>query len=577
VIFIIYITGDTHADFHRFKTENFPEQKHLTKDDYVIICGDFGGVFNYIDSGDEERYWLDWLNDRPFTTLFVDGNHECLHKDTEILTTQGWIRIEDIYNSPFDYEVASVDLNTHYISYSKPLNKIKKYADYLYDFNGTNYRQCVTENHEIIVNGKKVKAKDVLDSELSEKDFRFEIKNDLDSTVKYSNGIIEILTMIVMDGTVVEEKKYQPNSKKVRIQFHFKKIKKIIYLQNLLDSNNIKYSISYMSDKTTYIRIYGDYARYLYGLLHYKKEIPNEWRKLSDVQFRYFLNALLNSDGAPLGNNAIRWTTTSKNDVDIISEQCVLHNYDLNVSIRENNSGYTNNCKTQYLVSIGKNKRLTNINIEKIIYQDYVYCLTMKDGTLITRYKMRPCITGNCFTRLKQWRRIDYHGGKAHRIRDSIYHLMRGYVFEFDGKSFFTFGGAKSHDIQDGILRLENYKSLSDMIKDYKMRTIWLGQMIRMNEISWWKDEQPSAYEMQRGIDNLKKVDFKVDYVITHTCPQRICEIMSDRFKPEKLSLYFDKLIDMGLQFEGWHYGHFHKDVTFDNKYHLHYRKIEKL
>ena len=40
---MIYITGDCHNNFERFNTRNFPEQKEMTKDDYVIICGDFGG------------------------------------------------------------------------------------------------------------------------------------------------------------------------------------------------------------------------------------------------------------------------------------------------------------------------------------------------------------------------------------------------------------------------------------------------------------------------------------------------------------------------------------------------------
>ena len=70
---MIYITGDTHGDFRRFSAENFPEQKAMGKADYVIICGDFGGVWN---NSKEERYWLDWLECKPFTTLFVSGNHE---------------------------------------------------------------------------------------------------------------------------------------------------------------------------------------------------------------------------------------------------------------------------------------------------------------------------------------------------------------------------------------------------------------------------------------------------------------------------------------------------------------------
>lgn len=40
----IYITGDCHNNFSKFNTEYFYTQKELDKDDYLIICGDFGGV-----------------------------------------------------------------------------------------------------------------------------------------------------------------------------------------------------------------------------------------------------------------------------------------------------------------------------------------------------------------------------------------------------------------------------------------------------------------------------------------------------------------------------------------------------
>ena len=83
----IYVTGDTHgADkfgFHsvdgfvnRLNMESFPEQKFMTKEDYVIICGDFGGVWNYAGETPKEKHDLDWLDSRNFTTLFVPGNHE---------------------------------------------------------------------------------------------------------------------------------------------------------------------------------------------------------------------------------------------------------------------------------------------------------------------------------------------------------------------------------------------------------------------------------------------------------------------------------------------------------------------
>ena len=59
---MIYITGDCHSNFERFNTRNFPEQKEMTKDDYVIICGDFGGVWNKDGESKMETSALDWLD-----------------------------------------------------------------------------------------------------------------------------------------------------------------------------------------------------------------------------------------------------------------------------------------------------------------------------------------------------------------------------------------------------------------------------------------------------------------------------------------------------------------------------------
>ena len=68
-----YVTGDTHGNFRRFQPEYFPEQAGVTKNDVVIIAGDFGGVW-FGDSRDDET--LDWLERLPFTLAFVCGNHE---------------------------------------------------------------------------------------------------------------------------------------------------------------------------------------------------------------------------------------------------------------------------------------------------------------------------------------------------------------------------------------------------------------------------------------------------------------------------------------------------------------------
>lgn len=72
----IYITGDTHGDFSRFSSKKFSIGEKLTKNDVIIITGDFGGIWNINKSSKKEMYWLKWLEEKPWTTLFIDGNHE---------------------------------------------------------------------------------------------------------------------------------------------------------------------------------------------------------------------------------------------------------------------------------------------------------------------------------------------------------------------------------------------------------------------------------------------------------------------------------------------------------------------
>lgn len=68
----VFVTGDCHGDYTRLSGKSFPEGKSLDRNDYVIILGDFG----YWSQSPEQRYWRQWLERKPFTVLFVDGNHE---------------------------------------------------------------------------------------------------------------------------------------------------------------------------------------------------------------------------------------------------------------------------------------------------------------------------------------------------------------------------------------------------------------------------------------------------------------------------------------------------------------------
>lgn len=141
-----------------------------------------------------------------------------------------------------------------------------------------------------------------------------------------------------------------------------------------------------------------------------------------------------------------------------------------------------------------------------------------------------------------------WNGGKIHKISDSVIHLMRGQVYNINEKTFFTMGGA---DSVDKYLRVEN--------------------------VSWWLEEMPSYEEYQEAMNNLEKVNFKVDYVITHCCGTQLLPRIYDtqHSRTDELTQFLWHLEkDFGLQFKHWYFGHHHRDIEIDDKHTCLYNNI---
>ena len=157
------------------------------------------------------------------------------------------------------------------------------------------------------------------------------------------------------------------------------------------------------------------------------------------------------------------------------------------------------------------------------------------------------------FDRLYSYPVENWNGGKIHRIRPSVIHLMRGQVFELDGKKIFTFGGASSHDIDGGILEPDD----SDFEK--KKRILDKGwKPYRINHLSWWKEELLSEKEMDEGRRNLAKYGNEVDFIVTHCCSSSTVALISHgMYKPDLLTAYLEE-IRQTVKYKKWFFGHYH-------------------
>lgn len=144
------------------------------------------------------------------------------------------------------------------------------------------------------------------------------------------------------------------------------------------------------------------------------------------------------------------------------------------------------------------------------------------------------------FDALNKYPETPWNGGMVHMIDgDEIVHLIRGNVYEIQGKRIFVFGGGYSYDKQD-----------------------------RTQGISWWPEEMPSSEEYLRGKKALERVGYSVDYILAHTAPREVVAEMNYELDDEELELrcFLQNVVD-NTDFEKFYFGHFHEDVNIEDTY----------
>ena len=173
------------------------------------------------------------------------------------------------------------------------------------------------------------------------------------------------------------------------------------------------------------------------------------------------------------------------------------------------------------------------------------------------------------FQRLYNYPVEEWMGGKVHFIRKNVIHLMRGQIFTIEGNTFFTMGGASCHDIQGGILEP------NDPQLRQKMRKLdEFGLPYRINLLDWWKEELPSVDELEEGIENLEKVNWQVDYIISHCAPLSIqLQLVGKSRGEDRLVKYFEGL-QKKCTFKKWFFGHYHIERYIDGGYVALYNQI---
>jgi hypothetical protein len=371
------------------------------KPDYIVHCGDIAHTKNQISPEFVEMcsWFLKELADIT-TTFVILGNHDCLASDHDILTkNSGWVNIAKYIETNREEEVATFSVENNKVQWQKPYGTIKRpFNGEMINIKGNKIDQLVTPTHQSLYkpystsaykkkNADEIKAGDLIPikgkAEAFEQDYYYQLLG-----FSFADG-----TFVLRDDTKSAVDEYH-NS---RVQFHFRKERKIKYLSSILEKLNYSYNICRQKDGTSFIRIYSKLGREICSFFSGKKEIPTSLLSMTENQIKNFIYGYLQGDGSKIEKSTYSCNTISKKSADIMCAAARMVGYSSYISERQIFGNYKNSTQQYNFFISMNNKNLSKVTeVNKISYSDFVYCVAVDNENFLTRRNGKISITGNC-------------------------------------------------------------------------------------------------------------------------------------------------------------------------------------
>ncbi len=146
------------------------------------------------------------------------------------------------------------------------------------------------------------------------------------------------------------------------------------------------------------------------------------------------------------------------------------------------------------------------------------------------------------FAALAQYPVEPFFGGRAQKLGENLYHLLRGECYTFGDATVFTFGGGET----DVDAALEGEQALSAA--------------------------QPAREEFERGVETLAERERTVDYIVTHEAPAIIRDTLLDS-RGGAVNEYLAEIMKR-CKFRAWYFGCYHIDRALASTYYALYHSV---
>ena len=318
------------------------------------------------------------------TRPLVITEGECFSGDTEVLTPDGWVRL-DKYNNQSVMQVHE-DMSGDFVI---------PYAYINHDYDGDMYyrdnkmsKLAVTANHNMVYidyKGRLVKRKACEMPKNIGSGYIPTAINYNGPGIPLSNDQIALYIAVCADCTIDQGVNFRHS------RFGVKKDRKYIRMKGILDRLGIEYfdnpnakdGYKYIGFRTP------DWIN--------DKRIPQEWVYLATIeQKKFIMNEIVEWDGNHVVNrNQTEFNSAILRDCEVIQQIAVTSGVSSSIYKKEDKYGI------RYRANMLHSKNHVNFQdgwdrIER--YTGKIYCVTVPTGMILVRYKGKVSVCGNCDT-----------------------------------------------------------------------------------------------------------------------------------------------------------------------------------
>lgn len=365
------------------------------------------------------------ITDPPASISFMG---RCYHKDTDILTKDGWKNIMDISKKD---TIVSLDLLNKNIEFTV-INKTFKYRfkGKLCHIKHRSSEQIVTKNHDVLIgsqqNNFRLEKADKLprvfkllnqSNPIDNKDNIYRIKDREYDGINFCY----FLGLFLGDGYTCNRKGFRDGKLRKDSFFGFsvKKMRKKIAIEKALNSIGIRYSCNKSKDDYynfyCYNKLLLEYLQILGGAKD--KYIPRDVFNLNKESLSKLFEGLMETDGHITNQNQQVFHTTSKRLADDFQQLCLYIGKSCCVLNEHWKSNFKDNITLYRMPVLQQNKLMyldtSQSPINLINYDDFVYCIELKKNHILyTRYNGKPVWSGNSWDHNKggKWQWIEWLG-----------------------------------------------------------------------------------------------------------------------------------------------------------------------